>query len=137
MKYLEIGDNKLIFTLREKTINQVDPFYTFQLIKKDTDVSTMFFSFNNTNSPYYDSFTLSVVTQSISPTQSRVELEFGEYNYNIYEKSEPYSLTFSSSDNIVEQGIITYKGLTNSIVDATYIPSAISQETKRYRPNKN
>jgi len=135
MRYLEFGVNKLIFTLTEKTLNLVNPYYTFRLVKKDTSEETMFFSFDNSNSPYYNSFTLSVVTQSISATNSRVDLDFGEYNYTVYEKSVPYSLTYSTSDNIVEVGIINYYGPTNSLVERTYVPPVTSQETKRYRPN--
>ncbi|CAB4158122.1 hypothetical protein UFOVP695_15 [uncultured Caudovirales phage] len=134
MRYLNAGDNKLIFTLTEKTLNLVNPYYTFRLVKKDTNEETMFFSFDNSTSPYYNSFTLSVVTQSISPTNSRVDLDFGEYNYFAYEKSVPYSLTYSNSDNLVEYGIINYYGPTNSLVEATYVPPASTQEIKRYRP---
>jgi hypothetical protein len=135
MKYIELGDNKLIFTLTEKTLNLVSPYYTFRLVKKDTDEETMFFSFDNSTSPYFNSFTLSVVTQSISPTNSRVDLDYGEYNYYVYEKSEPYSITYSNTDNIVEVGILNYLGPTNSLVESTYVPPVSSQQTKRYRPN--
>jgi hypothetical protein len=135
MIYLNAGVNKLIMTLTEKTLNLVNPYYTFRFVKKDTNEETMFFSFDNSTSPYYNSFTLSVVTQSISATNSRVDLDFGEYNYFVYEKSVPYSLTYSTSDNIVEVGIVNYYGPTNSLVEKTYVPPVTTQETKRYRPN--
>ena len=135
MIYLNAGVNKLVMTLTEKTLNLVSPYYTFRFIKKDSNEETMFFSFDNSTSPYFNSFTLSVVTQSISPTNSRVDLDFGEYNYFVYEKSVPYSLTYSNSDNLVENGIVNYLGPTNSLVEKTYIPPATTQETKRYRPN--
>lgn len=135
MIYLQSGTNTLIMTLGEKTLNLVDPYYTFRLVKKDSDEETMFFSFNNSTSPYFNSFTLSVVTQSISATNSRISLEYGEYNYYVYEKTQPYSITYSTSDNLVEVGIMTYMGPTNSLVESTYTPTPSSQTTKRYRPN--
>jgi hypothetical protein len=64
-----------------------------------------------------------------------VDLDFGEYNYFVYEKSVPYSLTYSNSDNLVECGIVNYYGPTNSLVEKTYVPPTTSQDTKRYRPN--
>lgn len=106
MLSIDTGDTKKItVTLYEKCNNTVDPYFTWVIKNKDTFEETIFYMDDFSTYPYYfNYFTLSVATYS-GLTAGVINVPIGEYEYNVYEKSVPYSLTYSLSDNLVENGI--------------------------------
>lgn len=53
MKYLKWGDNRVVATLSEMSVNLVNPYYTWKLIDKDSDEVYLFTAEDNSSVPYY------------------------------------------------------------------------------------
>jgi hypothetical protein len=97
--------NEVIVTLAEKTLNIVNPFYTWKVIDRNGYNQYIFTSNDFSTEPYYyNSFTVSVGVGSA--TAGYFNGGVGEYHYYIYEKSTQYDLTLLPSDNLVEEGIL-------------------------------
>lgn len=120
-RYLDFGPNEVIVTLYESSINTTNPQYTWKLENKDTLVQTVFYQEDHSSFPwYYNSFTLSVATYS-GLTAGILDLDYGQYNFYIYEMVNPYDLDLNNSLGLVENGIL-YIGYTSSNV-STYTAS--------------
>ena len=75
-------------------------YYTFEIISCDTFDKYVFSPDNWSDSPYYDSFTVSVGTSSISMTGSvMINADAGQYNFTVYKMPTKYNLTIASVDN--------------------------------------
>lgn len=111
--------NEMVLTLGDiKTINE--PYYTFKLVNKTNFDEYIFSPDNNSTSPYYDAFTLSVGTIStLTGSNVTLNLNTGEYNYFVYEKSTPYDLLITTSDRVVEVGIMNVEGTQSDFISFT------------------
>lgn len=111
MLYLQTGTNSLTATLYEKS-SQIQPYYTWQLIRKGSFDEVVFYQDDSSYAPWYwNEFIVSVGTIS-SPTQGIITITEGEYTYNVYEMATSSSLSYTQSIGLVETGIL--------IVTATY-----------------
>jgi|WetSurMetagenome_2_1015567.scaffolds.fasta_scaffold600129_2 hypothetical protein len=106
------ASNLVYVTLRELTRNQVNPYYTWTLTNKDTLEVTTFYADNLTGSPYYDLFNITLSSTQSGITAGIIDIEFGQYTYNVYEMTNQYDLNISNAVGLVENGIL--------IVNATY-----------------
>lgn len=127
-------------TLYENCRNLVNPYFTWTLIKKGSLEVIIFYQDDSSPAPYYyNSFTLSVSTASMSPTYSWNTIQYnwntfdytwgnttgltagiipvypGEYNYCVYEMTDPYILSTQSAVGLVESGILIVEG-TQSVI---------------------
>jgi hypothetical protein len=109
--------SKVVLTLREKSTLLI-PYYTFNIENKDSLEQYIFAPENNSLSPYFDSFTISVGTPSVA-TGSNVVVycEQGTYNYTVYQTGIEYNLSLTGS--IVEVGILTILGTSSNILQFT------------------
>lgn len=121
MLYLSATQSKqVIVTLKEKTSNLVDPFYTWKLINRDSFDEFIFAPDNSSNSYYYDSFTISVGPIENLTGDVTINAIPGQYDYFIYEMGASYSLDLSLSIGEVESGILIIEG-TQSKIENTII----------------
>jgi len=125
-RYLVFGENEAIVTLYENSSNITDPQYTWVIENKDTLVRTIFYQEDHSNYPYYyNAFTLSVATYS-GLTAGILDIDYGQYNYYIYEFVNPYDLDLNNSLGLVENGIIYVVGTQSST--STFTASNTIQE---------
>jgi len=111
MIYLQSGTNSIVATLYEKS-TQIQPYYTWQLVRKGSFDEVVFYQNDSSYAPFYwNEFIVSVGTIS-GPTQGQIVISPGEYTYNVWEMSASYSLSYTQSIGLVETGIL--------IVTATY-----------------
>lgn len=118
MLYLSTTQSKsVVATLREKS-TLLNPYYTWRILNRDSQVETIFAPENYSYSPYYDAFTISVGTPSTS-TGSNVYIDVvqGQYDYMVYQTPTEYSL--SMTDSVVETGILQILGTGVSITQFT------------------
>lgn len=99
------GSTPATVTLYEKCQNLINPYFTWQLVRKGSYDEILFYQDDISTSPYYyNTFVLTVATSSVGLTAGLIPLTSGEWNYTIYEQSLPYILATSS--NIVETGLL-------------------------------
>lgn len=98
----------VITTCRELCNNQVNPYYTWYIENKNTLGGIYFYAENNSQSPYYDSFTIS--TGGTGLTAGLINPEAGQWRYEIWEVAAPYLLSTASSTNMLETGIMIVRG---------------------------
>lgn len=118
MIYLNPGTNSITLTLYEKS-NSLQPYYTFQLIRKGSFDEVVFYQDDSSYAPWYwSSFTISVGTIS-GLTQGQIVANFGEYTYNVYEMTSPYNLSYTQSIGLVETGICIVTGTSTDNTEYT------------------
>lgn len=106
MLYLNQGTNELIVNLYARSSNITNPFFTWQIVNRDTLEETIFYQDDHSNSPYnYNAFTISVATYS-GLTAGIIDAEPGQYDYNIFETNTQYDLIILTSSNLVKNGIL-------------------------------
>ncbi len=111
----------LTVTLYELCNNITNPQFTWKLTNKDTLQETIFYQTDSSSNPYYyNSFTVSI-SSVVSLTAGVINVGYGEYEYEIYEKTLPYQLTISTNDNLVENGLLIV--LTNSTTPTSFTGS--------------
>jgi hypothetical protein len=99
------SSNKVIVTLKEFSF-LTQSYYTFELVNQNSYDGFIFSPDNNSLSPYYDSFTVSIGT-AVSLTGSVVlNLESGEYHYSVHEMATQYDLDLNNSVGVVEVGLL-------------------------------
>lgn len=108
MLYLDyIGTSSVTTTLYEKCSNQVNPFFTWRILDKDSNFETIFTTDDFSTVPYYyNSFTISVATYS-GLTAGIINIDGGQYSYEIYEMTNQYDLDLANAVGLVESGLIT------------------------------
>lgn len=103
-------------------------YYTFEIISCDTFDKYVFSPDNWSDSPYYDSFTVSVGTSSISMTGSvRINADPGQYNFTVYKMPTAYNLTIASASYITENGILQITDVNGFNWFAPSEPTAFTQ----------
>jgi hypothetical protein len=103
-------------------------YYTFEIISCDTFDKYVFSPDNWSDSPYYDSFTVSVGTSSISMTGSvMINADAGQYNFTVYKMPTKYNLTIASASYITENGILQITDVNGFNWFAPSQPTAFTQ----------
>lgn len=112
MLYLNnTGDTRVIVTLYENCSNILNPYFTWKLVNKDTLAETIFFQEDFSPVPYYfNYFTISVATPA-GLTQGIIDVESGQYQYYVYEMTNPYDLDLNNTIGLVENGILNVQGV--------------------------
>jgi len=107
MLYLNpTGDTRVVVTLYENSSNLVNPYYTWQLVNKDTLAQKVFTQLDSSPSPYYfNYFTISIATPE-GLTAGVIDIKPGQYQYYVYEMQNPYDLNLSNAIGLVENGIL-------------------------------
>jgi hypothetical protein len=110
MLHLINGTNSVLTaTLYEKS-NQLQPYYTWQLIRKGSFDEVIFYQNDSSYVPWYwNSFDISVGL-TLGLTQGKIIANPGEYTYNVYEMTAPYNLSYTQSIGLVETGILIISG---------------------------
>lgn len=106
-------------------------YYTWNIIDNDTNINYTFCNDDNTTSPYYDVFTLSVITgATYGATDGIINAPAGVYSYYIYEGLTASNLNINGLHQ-VEVGIMNIVGTVSNIINLTasvvYIPTLKSR----------
>lgn len=129
------GTSNLYVTLYEKCQNVFNPYFTWELIRKGSNDQIYWCNNDLSFAPYYwNQFQITIATASLGLTSGIISLIPGEYTYNIYETSEQYDLSLSTSIGIVETGILIYNG-TSSVIPNFIINN--NQSIPVYQPINN
>lgn len=100
------GSTAVTVTLGNNTQNQVNPYYTWQLLDKDSNNEYILYMDDFSTAPYYyNSFTFSG------------GLTAGQYTYNIYEMGTASDFNLANAVGKVENGILNVIG-TYSIIQS-------------------
>lgn len=103
-------------------------YYTFRIVSSDTFDEYIFSPDNWSDSPYYDSFTVSVGTSSISMTGSvMIDADAGQYNFTVYKMPTEYNLNTASASYITENGILQITDVNGFNWFAPSEPTAFTQ----------
>lgn len=107
MLYLYNGPTEVTLSNLYATCNNIlNPYFTWRVVNRDTEVETIFYQDDSSNAPYYyNSFTLSVATYS-GLTAGIVNLDGGQYDFYIYESDTPYNLVVTTESNLLKNGIL-------------------------------
>jgi len=97
--------NSVIVTLRELTTID-NPFYLFEFISDDTNVSKLFTTANiSTNINRYDEFNIELTSGAEDLLNGVIKLPLkGFYQYNIYSQVSETNLDLSNVTGLVESG---------------------------------
>jgi hypothetical protein len=122
----------VIATLKEKTSNLLNPYYVWKLVNRDSFEEYVIAPDDNSNSYYYDSFTMSVGTPFVS-TGADVIIDAvpGQYDYFVYEVSIEYDVDLTSIVGEVENGILIIEGNQSKISDTAIVFTASNSDTTK------
>lgn len=122
----------MIATLKEKTSNLLNPYYVWKLVNRDSFEEYVIAPDDNSNSYYYDSFTMSVGTPFVS-TGADVIIDAvpGQYDYFVYEVSIEYDVDLTSIVGEVENGILIIEGNQSKISDTAIVFTASNSDTTK------
>lgn len=109
----------MIATLREKSSNLINHYYTWKIVNKNSFDEYIFSADNNTTSNYYDSFTISIGTPMTLTSSIVLDAVAGQYDYFVYEMNTNYDLNLNNSLGLVEMGILIISGTDSSIISFT------------------
>lgn len=120
------GSTNWVVTLYENCKNLVNPYFTWNIVRKGSFDSIIFTSTDISTSPWYwNEFNITVATSSIGLTNGVIPIKEGEWIYEIHEMENQYDLNINNSVGIVETGIIVC-GLTFSQPEIILRPSNLS-----------
>lgn len=132
------GTSSVILTLYENCINQIDPNFTWQIIR-DGSLDNIIFTTDDisSNPNIYNKFRIIVSTMSVDLLNGIIPAKPGQYDYYIYEMQQPHDLNLNDNIGVVETGILNiiespitsppvFTGSTGS-VGPTYVTPAVSQ----------
>lgn len=133
MLYLSwTGSTAVTVTLYEKCQNQINPYFTWRFIDKDSNDKYVFTADDFSYAPYYwNSFTISIATPSAA-TAGVINIPAGQYKYEVYEMATQYDLNIDNAIGLVENGLVTINATYSEIQSYT----ASSSITNVYR-NQN
>ena len=107
------GTSSICISLYDNSTNQINPYYTWQLVRSGS-LDNIIFTANDisSNPNIYSRFILTVgvgdLTQGVIPVQS------GQYKYTVYEMVNQYDLNLNNNIGVVAVG--TFNVLQNPIV---------------------
>jgi hypothetical protein len=96
------------------SVGDESSYYTFKIESCDSFKEYVFSPVNGSLSAYYDSFTLSVGSPSVATGSVVLNIEAGQYNYEVYKMPTEYNLNIASASYVVSKGIFQVIG-TGSI----------------------
>lgn len=109
MIYFNDGENVVTITPYEKS-TQIQPYYTWQIIRKGSFDEVIFFQEDSSYAPWYwSSFTISVGLVD-DPITGQILANPGEWTYNIWEMTTPSNLDILQAIRLVETGILIING---------------------------
>lgn len=125
MIYLQQNTGNIVnVTLWENSTNQVNPYFTWKIVNKQSLNETIFYTEDFSQAPwYYNSFTVSVynpIPVGFGATSGYINIEPGEYTYNVYQMNNPYDLDINNSIKEVETGILVLVGTFSGYETYTY-----------------
>jgi len=110
------GTSNVVVTLYEKCSNLVNPYFTWEIVRKGSNDVVYFTNEDISTSKYYwNEFQITPATSSYGLTQGLIPLIPGEYIYNIWETTNQYDLSLSTAIGIVETGILICGTNVNTI----------------------
>lgn len=114
MLYLNTGTASVVtLTLYEAAENVVNPFFTWRLFNSENEV--VFTADDISPVPYYyNSFTISLANYS-GLTAGVINVETGQYTYEVYEMQNQYDLNLDNAIGMVETGILNIIGTYSEI----------------------
>lgn len=118
------GSHQVVVTLYENCSNRVDPYFTWEIQRKGSGDSIIFYQDDISGSPInFNKFTITLATSSTSQglTAGNIYAQPGEWIYRIYEQATQYVLATSS--NLVETGILNI-GTTFSTINTFNTPNS-------------
>jgi hypothetical protein len=121
MIYLSTGTNSIVVTPYQRATS-IQPYYTFQIIRKGTFEEVIFYQ-NDTSYAqwYWSEFQITVAPTQSGLTAGIIVANSGEWTYNIYEMASPYDLNLSNAITLCQTGILIINGTysTNQEYDQT------------------
>ena len=126
MLYISLTQSTVVnVTLYEKSSNITNPNYTWKIINSGTNQETIFTQDNSSSSPYYQSFTLSI-SNPPGLTSGIINVSGGQYVYQIYETSAPYTLVLTGDELLVETGILNISMTQSTLTQYDGAPGYIT-----------
>jgi hypothetical protein len=107
------------------SVGDESSYYTFKIESCDSFKEYVFSPVNGSESPYYDSFTLSVGSPSVATGSVVLNIEAGQYNYEVYKMPTQYNLNIASASYVVSRGIFQVIG--TSSVYTSPVPISFTQ----------
>ena len=118
------GTTQVVVTLSDMAQNKINPYFTWEIVRKGSNDEIIFYADDTSTSPYWNRFNITVATASSGLTAGVIPIIEGEWIYNIYEMRNRYDLNIARSIGIVETGLmvvgLTYS--TPSVVTTQVIP---------------
>lgn len=127
------GTSSVVVTLFENCINQIDPYFTWQLVR-DGSLNNIIFTADDIspNPNVYNKFVLSIGSQSSGLTHGVIPVQSGQYNFYVYEMTSQYDLNLNNNIGMVKTGILNvvqnpitspppvFTG-TNQVINKTFV----------------
>jgi hypothetical protein len=95
------------------SVGDESSYYTFKIESCDSFKEYVFSPVNGSLSAYYDSFTLSVGSPSVATGSVVLNIEAGQYNYEVYKMPTEYNLNIASASYVVSKGIFQVIGTSS------------------------
>lgn len=108
--------NRVVVTLKELTTIS-DPYYLFEFISDDTNVSKIFTTANlSTNVSRYDEFNIELTSSTEDLLNGVIKLPLkGFYKYNIYSQVSATNLDLDNVTELVEVGKVYINDTVNPV----------------------
>ena len=103
------------------SVGDESSYYTFKIESCDSFKGYVFSPVNGSESAYYDSFTLSVGSPSVATGSVVLNIEAGQYNYEVYKMPTQYNLNIASASYPVSRGIFQVIGTSSVYTNPTPI----------------
>lgn len=101
------GSTPVTVTLYEMCQNTTNPFFTWSIERKGSFDTIVFYQDDISSNPfYYNTFNITVATNSVGLTQGVIPAKSGEWVYTVYEMASPYILSTYSAVGIAEVGLL-------------------------------
>lgn len=111
----QTGISTVVLTLYEKC-KRDNPYFTWKLVNKASGEEIIMAPEDISESPtIFNKFVIEVSGDNPIPTLGKIQAEPGEYQYFIYEASEPEQMDLDECTNLVESGILIIKINTPSV----------------------
>lgn len=118
MLYLSATQSKEIYITPQVIINSTQSYFNFKIERQDGFAQKVFAPLNFSTSPYYYGFTVSIGTpESLTGSNVVIDVEYGEYHYEVSLINTPYSLTFSNL--VIDNGILIVEATSSIILSYT------------------
>lgn len=113
------------FTTTSTPEDLLTNYYTFRITSSDSFNQYVFSPKNISQSPYYDAFTISVGTYSSMTGSVVLDVDSGQYNFEVYKMPTEYNLNIASASYMTEAGILQIVG-SFSFSNPIVVPNAFT-----------